>query len=126
MAERADSWWSATAWPGSGPSRKSWPAGGRDSFDITVFGDEPYGNYNRILLSNVLAGIDDPAEIYLNTLDWYTDNGIDLRAGVRVVRLDTLRASGARRRRHVAALRQADPGHRQPVVLPADDRTVGR
>ncbi|MDT5232632.1 MAG: nitrite reductase large subunit, partial [Mycobacterium sp.] len=28
---------------------------GRELFDITVFGDEPYGNYNRILLSNVLA-----------------------------------------------------------------------
>ena len=62
--------------------------GGGDMFDITVFGDEPYGNYNRILLSNVLAGSDDPAEIYLNAMDWYTDNGIDLRAGVRVVRLD--------------------------------------
>jgi nitrite reductase (NADH) large subunit len=63
--------------------------GGGEQFDITVFGDEPYGNYNRILLSNVLAGSDDPAEIYLNQLDWYGQNGIDLRAGVRVVRLDT-------------------------------------
>ncbi|WP_460358848.1 nitrite reductase large subunit NirB [Mycobacterium sp. ZZG] len=63
--------------------------GGGDTFAITVFGDEPYGNYNRILLSNVLAGMDDPGEIYLNALDWYTDHGIDLRAGVRVVRLDT-------------------------------------
>ena len=63
--------------------------GGNDLFDITVFGDEPYGNYNRILLSNVLAGSDDPGEIYLNALDWYSDNHIDLRAGVRVVRLDT-------------------------------------
>ena len=63
--------------------------GGGDHFEITVFGDEPYGNYNRILLSNVLAGVDDPTEIYLNALDWYSDNGIDLRAGVRVVRIDT-------------------------------------
>ena len=63
--------------------------GGGDTFEITVFGDEPYGNYNRILLSNVLAGSDDPAEIYLNALDWYSDNRIDLRAGVRVVRIDT-------------------------------------
>ena len=62
---------------------------GGDHFEITVFGDEPYGNYNRILLSNVLAGVDDPTEIYLNALDWYSDNGIDLRAGVRVVRIDT-------------------------------------
>src|SRR6478735_420655 len=63
--------------------------GGGEKFDITVFGDEPYGNYNRILLSNVLAGNDDPAEIYLNALDWYTEHSIDLRAGVRVVRVDT-------------------------------------
>jgi nitrite reductase (NADH) large subunit len=61
---------------------------GRELFDITVFGDEPYGNYNRILLSNVLAGADDTAEIYLNPIDWYTDNDVDLRAGVRVVRID--------------------------------------
>src|SRR6185503_13480791 len=61
---------------------------GSESFDITVFGDEPYGNYNRILLSNVLAGSDDADEIYLNGLDWYNDNDIDLRAGVRVVRID--------------------------------------
>ena len=61
---------------------------GAQHFEITVFGDEPYGNYNRILLSNVLAGSDDAAEIYLNALDWYNDNDIDLRAGVRVVRID--------------------------------------
>ncbi|MDA2890452.1 nitrite reductase large subunit NirB [Mycolicibacterium sp. BiH015] len=67
--------------------------GGGDHFQITVFGDEPYGNYNRILLSNVLAGSQDveadASDLFLNALDWYTDNGIDLRAGVRVVRLDT-------------------------------------
>jgi nitrite reductase (NADH) large subunit len=62
--------------------------GGGEKFDITMFGDEPYGNYNRIMLSNVLAGSDDSSEIYLNALDWYIDNDIDLRAGVRVVRLD--------------------------------------
>jgi nitrite reductase (NADH) large subunit len=61
---------------------------GSELFDITVFGDEPYGNYNRIMLSNVLAGIDDTEEIYLNPLDWYTDNDIELRAGVRVVKFD--------------------------------------
>ena len=67
--------------------------GGAEKFDITVFGDEPYGNYNRILLSNVLAGSQEieaaDSEIFLNGLDWYAENGIDLRAGVRVVRLDS-------------------------------------
>ncbi|MDY3559270.1 nitrite reductase large subunit NirB [Gemmata sp. JC673] len=59
-----------------------------ERFDITVFGDEPYGNYNRILLSNVLNGTQDAKEIFLNPLAWYEENGIDLRAGARVTRID--------------------------------------
>ncbi len=61
--------------------------GGSDQFRITIFGDEPYGNYNRIMLSHVLAG-EESDEIYLNPLDWYADNDITLHAGVRVVRVD--------------------------------------
>ena len=57
--------------------------GGGAQFEITVFGEEPYGNYNRILLSNVLNGSQDSSEIFLNGLSWYKDNSIDLRAGVR-------------------------------------------
>jgi nitrite reductase (NADH) large subunit len=60
----------------------------RDRFDVTMFGDEPYGNYNRILLSNVLNGSQDPKEIFLNPLDWYEENGITLHAGRRVTRID--------------------------------------
>jgi nitrite reductase (NADH) large subunit len=59
-----------------------------DRFDITVFGDEPYGNYNRILLSNVLNGTQDAKEIFLNPLAWYEENGITLHAGKRVTRID--------------------------------------
>src|ERR1051325_5798301 len=59
-----------------------------DRFDITVFGDEPYGNYNRILLSNVLNGSQDPKEIFLNPLAWYEENGITLHAGARVTSID--------------------------------------
>jgi nitrite reductase (NADH) large subunit len=62
--------------------------GGGDRFEITVFGDEPYGNYNRILLSGVLSGAHDPKDIFLNPLDWYAENKIKLRAGVRVARID--------------------------------------
>ena len=51
------SWSSATAWPAPARSRRSWPAAA--TFAITMFGDEPYGNYNRIMLSNVLAGVED-------------------------------------------------------------------
>ncbi|GAA4707923.1 nitrite reductase large subunit NirB [Phytohabitans rumicis] len=59
-----------------------------DRFAITMFGAEPYGNYNRILLSNVLSGAEDEADIFLNSLPWYAENGIDLRAGVQVTRID--------------------------------------
>jgi ferredoxin-nitrite reductase len=59
-----------------------------DRFTITVFGDEPYGNYNRILLSSVLAGVKQPVEIFLNPTEWYEKNGIRLHLGVRVVRID--------------------------------------
>jgi UDP-3-O-[3-hydroxymyristoyl] glucosamine N-acyltransferase len=57
--------------------------GGADRFRITMFGDEPYGNYNRIMLSHVLAG-EAAEEIYLNPLGWYADNDITLYAGVRI------------------------------------------
>src|SRR5206468_5549519 len=62
--------------------------GGRDRFDMVVFGDEPYGNYNRILLSSVLAGSHEPEDIFLNSLEWYKVNGITLHAGVRVESID--------------------------------------
>ncbi len=61
---------------------------GSAQFDVTVFGDEPYGNYNRIQLSNVLAGIENTDEIFLNPIEWYAENGVELRVGVRVVRVD--------------------------------------
>ncbi|MBB5696128.1 nitrite reductase large subunit NirB [Muricoccus pecuniae] len=62
--------------------------GGADMFDIFMFGDEPYGNYNRILLSNVLSGAQDTEEIFLNPLSWYAENGITLHAGARVTDID--------------------------------------
>ena len=62
--------------------------GGADQFEITMFGDEPYGNYNRIMLSNVLAGVEDESGIFLNDLSWYTDNGITLVSGDPVVSID--------------------------------------
>src|SRR5215468_1370750 len=62
--------------------------GGDKHFEIVMFGDEPYGNYNRILLSGVLAGSHEPKDIFLNPLQWYTENGIKLHAGVRVESID--------------------------------------
>lgn len=62
--------------------------GGRDTFDVVVFGDEPRGNYNRILLSSVLVGSHDEEDIFLNPLAWYHDAGVTLRAGERVTGVD--------------------------------------
>ena len=63
--------------------------GGGEQFRITVFGDEPHGNYNRIMLSPVLAGEEHEDEIVLNSREWYADNGVTLRAGVRADKIDT-------------------------------------
>ncbi|QMV61237.1 nitrite reductase large subunit NirB [Pseudomonas berkeleyensis] len=59
-----------------------------DLYDITVFGAEPHPNYNRILLSPVLAGEQAFEEIILNDLNWYSDNGIKLLLGRKVVKID--------------------------------------
>jgi nitrite reductase (NADH) large subunit len=61
---------------------------GSERFELVMFGDEPYGNYNRILLSNVLAGSHEPNDIFMNPLQWYQDNHIRLHAGVRVESID--------------------------------------
>jgi nitrite reductase (NADH) large subunit len=59
-----------------------------DAYRITVFGAEPHGNYNRILLSPVLAGEKTVDDIMLNTRAWYEANDILLHAGDPVVRID--------------------------------------
>jgi nitrite reductase (NADH) large subunit len=60
-------------------------------YDITVFGAEPYGNYNRILLSPMLAGEKTVDDIILNTREWYDANGITLHAGDAVIGIDRAR-----------------------------------
>lgn len=57
-------------------------------FEVTVFGDEPYPNYNRILLSSVLAGEKAADDITLNPVEWYSRSGIQLRLGVRITAVD--------------------------------------
>ena len=52
-----------------------------DQYDITVFGDEPYGNYNRIMLSPVLAGEKTIEDIITLDRDWYQSHKIDLKTG---------------------------------------------
>jgi nitrite reductase (NADH) large subunit len=62
-----------------------------DLYDITVFGAEPHPNYNRILLSPVLAGEQTLDEIVLNSWDWYKENHITLHAGKKVVEVDRVK-----------------------------------
>ncbi|MEO8102409.1 MAG: FAD-dependent oxidoreductase, partial [Betaproteobacteria bacterium] len=74
-----------------------------DLYDITVFGAEPHPNYNRILLSPVLAGEQTLPDIILNDLDWYAQHHIRLHTSKKVVKID-------RRAREVIA----DDGTREP------------
>ena len=58
------------------------------NFDITIFGDETHVNYNRILLSLVLAGEKSAEEIVINDIDWYQTNGIRARLGMKIASID--------------------------------------
>ena len=59
-----------------------------DRYEITVFGAEPHGNYNRIMLSPVLAGEKELHEIIINPPDWYEQRGIQLFTGNPVEHID--------------------------------------
>jgi nitrite reductase (NADH) large subunit len=62
-----------------------------ERYDITVFGAEPHPNYNRIMLSPVLAGEQTLDDIILNPLSWYQQHGITLHLGQRVTEVDRQR-----------------------------------
>lgn len=59
-----------------------------DLYDITVFGDEPYPNYNRIMLSPVLANEQTIDDIILNSREWYAENNITLYTSARINKID--------------------------------------
>jgi NAD(P)H-dependent nitrite reductase small subunit len=61
------------------------------AYDITVFGAEPHTNYNRILLSPLLAGDKKTSEIFLHTPEWYTEHHVKLHSGDPVVAIDRRR-----------------------------------
>jgi len=62
-----------------------------DLYDITVFGAESHANYNRIMLSPVLAGEQTIQDIMLNDVDWYAQNGITLHLGKKITKIDRQR-----------------------------------
>ncbi|WP_229736237.1 nitrite reductase large subunit NirB [Novosphingobium endophyticum] len=59
-----------------------------ERFDVTIFGAEPRVNYNRIMLSPVLAGEKTFDEIVINTQEWYEENSITLISGDKVDHID--------------------------------------
>ncbi len=59
-----------------------------DRYRVTIFGAEPHVNYNRIMLSPVLAGEKRFEDIIINGHDWYDANGIDLITGDPVMAID--------------------------------------
>src|SRR5687767_6982598 len=58
-------------------------------FNVTVLSEEPHTNYNRILLSSVLAGEKSLNEIYINTQEWYDQNHINLLLNTKAVDVDS-------------------------------------
>jgi nitrite reductase (NADH) large subunit len=59
-----------------------------DAYDITLFGAEPRGNYNRIMLSPVLAGEKTYDEIITHDADWYAEHGVHCQFGKTVTKID--------------------------------------
>lgn len=90
-----------------------------DAYDITVFGAEPHGNYNRILLSPVLAGEQRQEDIILHGPQWYAEHRVRLHADDPVVEID-------RRRRLVRSRQGVEAGYDRlllatgstPIILP--------
>ncbi len=60
----------------------------KNRFAIRMFGAEPHGTYNRILLSTVLGGFQDPSRLWLNPREWYEDRGVELHAGIKVEEIE--------------------------------------
>src|SRR5260370_5766032 len=93
-----------------------------DRFDIRMFGAEPHGTYNRILLSSVLGGFKDPGQLWLKPIKWYEDRGVVVHAGVRAEHIDRERrvvvGGGGKVEEPYAALVLA-PGSR-PYVPPLE------
>jgi nitrite reductase (NADH) large subunit len=96
-----------------------------DMYDITVFGAEPHPNYNRILLSPVLAGEQTIEQIVLNPLAWYQEHGIRLHLGRRVTQVN-------RARREVVADDGTTAGYDRlliatgsnPIILPVPGKDL--
>ena len=63
---------------------------GTEMYDIVMFGEEPHGNYNRVLLSSVLAGYHRPEDTFIHSLPWYEEQGVRLYSGVKAGWIDRM------------------------------------
>jgi nitrite reductase (NADH) large subunit len=96
-----------------------------NKYDIEIFGAEPHGNYNRVLLSPVLAGEKKVDDIMLHPLDWYREQGVKLYSGDPAVAID-------RRSRRVTSQSGIETHYDRlllatgsnPVVLPIPGRDL--
>ena len=107
---------SATAWPAPAPSRRSSPAAAPSSSRSPCSATSRTATTTGSCSATCCPARRATSDIFLNTLDWYADNGITLHAGVRVDADRPVRQGGVRRRRPDHAVRQADHRHRQPLV----------
>ncbi|PLY08211.1 MAG: nitrite reductase large subunit [Arcobacter sp.] len=60
----------------------------KERYDITVYGEEPYVNYNRIMLSYLLSGEKSFEDTIINHQTWYEENNISLHKGDKVISID--------------------------------------
>jgi nitrite reductase (NADH) large subunit len=96
-----------------------------DLYEITVFGAERHPNYNRILLSPVLAGEQTVDDIVLNDHDWYAERGIALELGAKVERIDRARRTVLASNGSVATYdRLLLATGSEPVILPIPGATL--
>ncbi|MEM9761751.1 MAG: nitrite reductase large subunit NirB [Pseudomonadota bacterium] len=61
------------------------------AYHVTLFGAEPRGNYNRIMLSPVLSGEKTFEEIITHDADWYAEHGVTCRFGEAITAVDRAR-----------------------------------
>ncbi len=96
-----------------------------DLYTIEVFGAEPHGNYNRILLSPVLSGEKKLEDIMLHPHSWYAERGIRFHAGDEVVSIDRKRHTVTARSGYSTAYdRLVLATGSQPIVLPLPGREL--
>jgi len=96
-----------------------------EKYDITVFGAEPHGNYNRIMLSPVLAGDKTIGEIVIHDLQWYQDHNITLHTDTTITAIDkanqhVITADGTQTEYDRLILATGS----NPVILPVDGKEL--